>query len=189
MWSFFPDVVANVVFCLCIPKSKGHDDPKTNTAYKTLAYLTIPRRSWWQTCFERHMARCVFESCGSLTHVVRSIVGAGCYISSRAWHKTDCRLALQVTPWVSVDTVRKLMIMWVARRYESKLGGYHDRDSKMPDTIKDTTLLYNEPVMVQWLLTMTASAKFYTWGAETACHQWNCSAVSALHVHRHCSCK
>ncbi len=132
----------------------------------------------------------ISSTCGAIdSWSVTRECHAGCYISSRAWHKTDCRLALQVTPWVSVDAARKLMIMWVARRYESKLGGYHDRDSKMPDTIKDTTLLYNEPVMVQWFLTMTASAKFYTWGAETACHQWNCSAASALHVHRHCSCK
>ncbi len=36
---------------------------------------------------------------------------------------------------------------------------------------------------------MTASAAFYTWGAETLCHPWNCGTTSALKVYRHCSCK
>ncbi len=36
---------------------------------------------------------------------------------------------------------------------------------------------------------MTASAVFYTCGAEIACHLWNYIAVSALQAYRHCSCK
>ncbi len=36
---------------------------------------------------------------------------------------------------------------------------------------------------------MAASAAFYSQDAEVVCHLWNCGATSALHVHRHCSCK
>ncbi len=36
-------------------------------------------------------------------------------------------------------------------------------------------------------LIRTASATFYTLGAEIVCHPWNCGAASALQVYQHCS--
>ncbi len=33
---------------------------------------------------------------------------------------------------------------------------------------------------------MTAFTAFYALGTEIVCHQWNCVAVSALQVYRHC---
>ncbi len=36
---------------------------------------------------------------------------------------------------------------------------------------------------------MTPSTEFYAFGAEVACHPWNCGAASTLQVYRHCSCK
>ncbi len=33
---------------------------------------------------------------------------------------------------------------------------------------------------------MTASAVFYTWGAEIVCDPWTCGPASVVRVHRHC---